>query len=226
MDKVSDIIRKRLVLNGVDFKANDNIADHLKKGELEKIQKEVEEGFMAVFDSLLIDRENDWNSEDSPKRLAKMLCQEIFNGRYSAPPKITAFPNASKYDQLYVVGPIAINSTCAHHWQPFNGFVWVGVTPGSKVIGLSKFHRLCKYYAERPQIQEELTEQIAKAVQEATDAPGVAVLIKAKHFCVCNRGVRDTSSQMITSKLTGNIRETDSLKQEFFQLVSQLKEPN
>lgn len=226
MKKVSDAIRKRLIDAKIDFKSNDNIFQYLEPGELEQIEKEVEQAFVHVLDSLVIDRANDHNSADTPRRLAKMFCREVFNGRYVPSPKITAFPNAAKYDQLYVVGPIAINSTCAHHWMPFNGFVWVGVTPGSKVIGLSKFHRLCKHYAERPQIQEELCENLAAAIQEATEADGVAVLIKAKHFCVCNRGVKDTSSQMVTSKLLGKLREEPSLKQEFFQIVDTLREPS
>lgn len=216
--KISEI-KDRIKKAGAGFKANDNISEFLKDGDLTVIQETVEKDFQKVLESLVIDTKNDPNSKETAKRIAKMFVKEIFAGRYCKMPKVTSFPNVS-YDQLYVVGPITIKSTCAHHFQPFNGECYIGVFPGVNVIGLSKFHRICNHFARRPSIQEELTDQIANAVQEVTHAEGVAVMISAKHFCVCNRGVEDEHSEFVTSKVLGTLRDQPMLKDEFFRIVS------
>ena len=218
-DKISDVIRKRIKKAGGKFNCNSNISEFIKAGELVKLQAEVQDSFQKVLESLVIDTDNDHNSIETAKRVAKMYCQEIFAGRYNKPPKVTSFPNVS-YDQLYVVGPITIKSTCGHHFMPFTGEAYIGVFPGTDVIGLSKFHRICDYVSRRPSIQEELTEQISQEVQDATKAKGVAVLVRAKHLCVCNRGVQDEHSEMFTSKLTGSLRDEPALRDEFFRIIA------
>ena len=179
--------------------ANDTIYASLNEGDLQKIEDEVAKAFQGVLKALIINTTDDHNSKDTARRVAKMFVHELFRGRYYPPPEITAFPNAKQYDQIYMTGPITINSTCAHHFQPITGGCYVGVFPGEKVIGLSKFNRLVDWIVSRPQIQEEMTEQIADEIEKQTEAKGVAVVIKAKHFCMSARGVKEHDSDMLTS---------------------------
>ena len=99
-----------------------------------------------------------------------MFITEIFSGRYETLPRITSFPNITDYDQLYTTGPIAVRSTCAHHMQPIVGKCYIGVFPGKHVIGLSKFNRIVRWIVQRPQIQEEMTMQIADKLEKITKA--------------------------------------------------------
>jgi GTP cyclohydrolase I len=221
--KTSERIRARLREAGVSFFANDNIADHLFDGEKEELLLEVERQMQDVLDALVIDTLNDHNTQDTAKRVSKMFLNEIFGGRYDTIPKVTSFPNASNYDQIYVTGPITVRSTCAHHMMPIVGKAYVGVFPGTAVIGLSKFNRLVDWIASRPQIQEEMTQQIADIIEEMTEANGVAVVIKAEHFCMTHRGVKEHESDMTTSIMRGAFRDDPSLKQEFFNIISQMK---
>ena len=173
--------------------------------------------------ALVINTTDDHNSQDTARRVAKMFVHEIFRGRYYPPPEVTSFPNAKKYDQIYVSGPISINSTCAHHFQPITGQAYVGVFPGKRVVGLSKFNRIVDWIASRPQIQEEMTEQIADMVEKETEAQGVAVLIKAEHFCMTARGVKEHESEMMTSVVRGMFRDEPATKAEFFSLLNNMK---
>lgn len=219
---ISEEIRNRIDDDEGQFFANHNISKYLKEGDIELLVDEVAEKFEAVLRSLVIDIDHDHNTNGTARRVAKMYVKEIFSGRYETDPNITTFPNASKYDQVYVVGPIAIHSACSHHFQNIIGHAYIGVAPGSSVIGLSKFHRQIRNIARRPQIQEELTSQIADKLCEVADTESVAVQIDAEHHCVACRGVMDNSS-MITNIMRGSFRADSSLKQEFMQLVSDLK---
>lgn len=221
--RISEVIRKRVKESGKRFHCNDNISEFIKPGELELLQKEVEQGLAGVLGSLVIDTENDHNTKDTAKRVAKMYLNEIFSGRYVACPDATEFPNASKYEGLYLTGPITIRSTCAHHQQNITGHCWVGVFPGDEVIGLSKFNRIVDWVASRPQIQEELTVQIADEIEKATKAKGIGVVIKAEHHCMTHRGVKEHESDMTTSVLRGELKTNQILKAEFFDLVSGMK---
>lgn len=222
-DKTSDIIRKRLKDAGKSFKCNDNISEFVSESELLDLQKEVEASFQDIFNSLVIDTENDHNTSESAARISKMYCQELFSGRYKDVPKITDFPNASSYDGLYLSGPIPVRSCCAHHFQAISGNCWIGIFPGERVIGLSKFNRIVEHICARPQIQEELSVQIADEIERVTGAKGVGVIIKAEHHCVLARGVKAHDSDMTTSVLRGEIRNNAKLKNEFFSLLSTMK---
>ena len=201
------------------FLANSNIGEC----NPEEIQKDVEVAFQGVLDALRIDTEDDHNTKETAKRVAKMYVQELFRGRYYPIPACTAFPNVKHYDQIYITGPITINSTCAHHFQAIAGKAYVGIFPGQKVIGLSKFNRMVDWVASRPQIQEEMTEQIADMIQEETEAKGVAVIVKAEHFCMTARGVKEHESNMVTSVVRGIFRDEPATKAEFFSLLSNMK---
>jgi GTP cyclohydrolase I len=187
------------------------------------IECEVAEAFQDVLKALVINTDDDHNTKDTAHRVAKMFVHEIFRGRYYPPPEVTSFPNAKEYDQIYVSGPMSINSTCAHHFQPITGQAYVGVFPGKRVVGLSKFNRIVDWIASRPQIQEEMTEQIADMVEKETEAQGVAVVIKAEHFCMTARGVKEHESEMMTSVVRGMFRDEPATKAEFFSLLNNMK---
>ena len=223
MNCCSDELVKRMTTIKHKHFANDTIFAYLDPGDVDKIEDEVTEAFEGVLKALVINTKDDHNSKDTARRVAKMFVHEIFKGRYYPPPEITAFPNAKQYDQIYMTGPITINSTCAHHFQPITGGCYVGVFPGEKVIGLSKFNRLVDWIASRPQIQEEMTEQIADEIEKQTEAKGVAVVIKAKHFCMSARGVKEHDSDMLTSVVRGDFLKIEHLKAEFFSLLNNMK---
>lgn len=223
MTPVSDRIRARLVAAGLKFRANDNIAACIEPGELEQLTAEVAQQVEALLQTLVIDTRNDHNTQETARRVARMYVDEIFAGRYIASPDLTAFPNVTSYDELYVVGPITVRSTCAHHLQNIRGSCWIGIFPGKNVLGLSKFYRLAEWIASRPQIQEEMTIQIADLVEAETQAEGVAVVVKAEHMCVTHRGVREHASDMTTSVLRGILRESSDTRAEFFRLLQGMK---
>jgi GTP cyclohydrolase I len=220
---ISDELRKRMTTIKHKHFANDTIYTYLDPGDVNQIEDEVTEAFEGVLKALVINTTDDHNSQDTARRVAKMFVHEIFRGRYYPPPEVTAFPNAKEYDQIYMSGPMSINSTCAHHFQPITGQAYVGVFPGKKVIGLSKFNRMVDWIASRPQIQEEMTEQIADMIEEETEAKGVAVVIKAEHFCMTARGVKEHESEMMTSVVRGCFRYEPPIKAEFFSLLSNMK---
>ena len=216
----AELLRSKIAKSG-PLMSNDSVV--LTAAERLVVQQAAQVRLQQLMEALLIDREHDHNSEDTPFRVAKMLVNETFVGRYTAPPKITSFPNVTQLDQVYVVGPIDVKSVCAHHWQPFIGSAWIGVMPETdgKLIGLSKFNRVVDHYARRGQIQEELTQQISDHLVTAIRPRGLAVLIKTQHFCMRCRGVnQDTST--ITCVLQGEMRDSISVKQEFLTFVSML----
>tara|TARA_B100000424_G_scaffold100768_2_gene75618 strand:+ start:220 stop:885 length:666 start_codon:yes stop_codon:yes gene_type:complete len=202
---------------------NDNISKVINEKDINQIQEDVQKHFQKVLDSLRIDTKNDHNTKDTAKRVAKMFVRETFYGRYTKKPRVTAFPNANSYDELYITGPISIRSTCAHHFQPIVGNCWIGVFPGKNVIGLSKFNRLVDWIVRRPQIQEEMTVQIADLIEKETKAAGVAVIVKAEHMCLTHRGVKEHESDMTTSVIRGVFKENPILKSEFLQLLKGMK---
>jgi len=220
---ISEVIRKRLQDRKQQYFSNDNIAAVMSDGDTDLMVDEVATKMEAVLKSLVIDTKKDHNAKDTARRFAKMLVLETFNGRYSKAPDVTEFPNVNKVDELYVVGPINMRSACAHHWVPITGEVYIGVLPKDNLIGLSKFHRTVIHLASRPQIQEEMTEQIADAVEAVTQPLGLAVLVVGNHLCCGHRGVKDQGSRMVTSVMRGEMRTDKSLKSEFYKMVEMAK---
>lgn len=216
----SERVRNRLRNLGWDFRANSNIFDALEPGELDAIQAEAEGHIQALLRSLVIDTENDHNSNETAKRVAKMYVREVFAGRYTPPPRTTDFPNAAKMDQLYTVGPIVVRSACSHHLVPIMGHAWIGVIPGERVIGLSKFSRLAEWVLGRPQIQEEASVMLADAIETMIEPLGLAVVVKAKHLCCGWRGVKDAGQEMTTSVMRGVLRDDSDARREFLALIA------
>lgn len=220
--KVSDQIRQRILEAGARFHSNDNIADFIEDGEMDALVDEVAAEFQGVLQSLVIDTEHDHNTQDTARRVAKMFIKETFSGRYKPVPKVTAFPNMG-YKSLYATGPISIRSTCAHHFQNIVGKCWVGIVPEGEVIGLSKFNRIVHHICERPQIQEEMTTQIADALKKYAKTDNIAVLVKAEHHCMTHRGVKEHESDMTTAIMLGAFDSHAPLKKEFYDICLSMK---
>jgi GTP cyclohydrolase I len=173
-----------------------------------------------LFDALQIEHRNDHNTRDTPHRVARMFVDDIMRGHFSGPPVLTEFENVREFDQLIVMGPIDIRSTCAHHLMPIYGEAFIGVLPATtgKIIGLSKYDRIVDYFCGRLQIQEELVQQIGQFIMDKTTALGVAVRISAVHMCKTHRGVRASHcSRMITSAYFGALKDDQQRKDEFLR---------
>jgi GTP cyclohydrolase I len=215
----SQVIKRRLQDFGARFWAGDNISEFITEEEVEDLIDEATEAFEAVLDALVIDRENDPNSRGTARRLAKMYYREIMAGRYEPRPKSTAFPNDSKdaYTGMLVVRS-ELKSMCSHHHQPVNGTAYIGVLPGAKVIGLSKYTRIAQWCARRGTLQEELCNDIAREIQEACGTDDVAVYIQATHGCCENRGIGAHSSLTQTAVMRGRF-ENAPVKEEFYDNI-------
>ena len=220
---VSVKIRERLQAARRRFNANDNIADFIEPGELEKLLDEVTTKMEGVLDSMVIDTARDHNTANTARRVAKMYVNEVFKGRYVKPPEITEFPNAERLNELMIVGPITVRSACSHHFCPVIGKLWIGVMPNERtnVIGLSKYARLAEWIMGRPQIQEEAVVQLADLIQQKTKPDGLALVMEATHFCMAWRGVKDMDSKMINSVMRGVFLKDMNLRREFLSLIPQ-----
>ena len=177
----------------------------------------ISEKFKEILSILEFDL-NDQQIKETPQRWAKMMVNELLIGCYTPEPEITVFENTKKYDEMVFVGPIQIKSMCSHHFVPFVGEAYIAYIPDKKVIGISKLARITKWFMRRPQIQEELTQQIANYVQENLSPKGVGVFIEAQHLCMVARGVEENNSKMSTSALRGNFLDP-STREEFFNII-------
>jgi GTP cyclohydrolase IA len=218
----SSRIRSRLVRANKRFHANDNISAFVKDGELDQLRDEVAIKMAEVLKSLVIDTENDHNTEETSKRVAKMFIKEVFAGRYVKQPDVTEFPNIEHLNELMIVGPITVRSACSHHLCPIIGRVWIGVMPNehSNLIGLSKYARLCDWIMSRPQIQEEAVTMLANLLQEKVKPDGLAIVMEADHFCMNWRGVKDMDSKMTNSVMRGSFLKDPNLRREFLSLLT------
>ena len=216
-------IRERILAARKRFNANDNIAEFIQPGELDHLLDEVSAKMQTVLDSMVIDTQNDHNTQDTARRVAKMYLKEVFKGRYVESPEVTEFPNAEHLNELMIVGPITVRSACSHHLCPVIGQIWIGVMPNehTNVIGLSKYARLAEWIMGRPQIQEEAVVQLADLIQRKTQPDGLAIVMEASHFCMGWRGVKDMDSKMINSVMRGVFLKDANLRREFLSLIPQ-----
>jgi GTP cyclohydrolase I len=221
----SERIRYRLVGAGQRYHANDNIAAHIRDGELAELKAEVQQHMQQVLRALVIDTDSDHNTNETAKRVAKMFVEEVFRGRYVPMPAVTEFPNFSRLNELMIVGPITVRSACSHHLCPILGRVWIGVLPNehSNLIGLSKYNRICDWIMSRPQIQEEAVTMLANELQERVKPDGLAIVMEADHFCMHWRGVKDTESAMVNSVMRGAFLKDPNLRREFLSLLPNRK---
>ena len=216
----SNKIRNKLKEADKRFWAGDNISDFMEEGDREALIEELVPRFEYVLDGLVIDRENDPNSNQTGRRLAKMYINELMGGRYEAIPNATAFPNevTDGYKGMIVIRSELI-SMCSHHHQTVKGVAYIGIIAADKLIGLSKYTRIAQWCARRGTLQEELCNDIAREIKKATGSNDVGVYIQATHGCVENRGVLAHSSLTQTTVLEGAFKEEGKVQQEFMDNI-------
>ena len=184
----------------------------------EKVEM-IEADFRHIMETLGLDLTDD-SLKGTPKRVAKMFVKEIFGGLLpERKPGMSTFENKYNYNQMLVEKDIVVYSTCEHHFLPIVGRAHVGYISKGKVIGLSKMNRIVEYYAKRPQVQERLTMQIVKAMQDALGTDDVACIIDAKHLCVNSRGIKDIESSTVTAEYGGAFKENEQLRKEFIAYI-------
>lgn len=173
-------------------------------------------GYMTeIVDTLGLDLSDDSLAE-TPHRIAKMYVNEIFCGLdYENFPKIALIENKMGVEEMVKVSDISLTSTCEHHFITIDGVAKVAYIPGNKIIGLSKINRIVRFFAQRPQVQERLTQQVLLALQALLETDNVAVTIDATHYCVKSRGVMDVNSTTQTTALGGIFKSNQRTRAEF-----------
>ena len=155
---------------------------------------------------------------ETPHRIAKMYVDELFGGLdYRNFPKISVIDNKMGVEEMVKVDNISVISTCEHHFVTIDGASRVAYIPKDKIIGLSKINRIVRFFAQRPQVQERLTQQILVALQTLLETHDVAVTIDATHYCVKSRGVMDSNSSTQTTALGGQFKEDHRTRAEFLR---------
>ena len=216
----SDQLKAKLQDAGIRYWAGDNISEVMQEGDKEKLIEELVPKFEGVLESLVIDIDNDPNSQDTARRLAKMYINELLAGRYNPKPNATAFPNHTDeaYDGMLVVRS-ELKSVCSHHHQPVSGVAYIGIIAADTLIGLSKYTRIAQWCARRGTLQEELAMDIAREIMNATGSGNVGVYIQATHGCCENRGIMAHSSLTQTTVLKGAFKEDPATKKEFMDNI-------
>jgi GTP cyclohydrolase I len=180
----------------------------------EKYQR-IRKSFSDIARTLGLDLSDDSLSE-TPDRIARMYVDEIFAGLdYLNFPKITLIDNKMGVEEMVKVSDIAVTSTCEHHFVTIDGTARVAYIPRDKIIGLSKINRIVRFFAQRPQVQERLTQQLLVALQTLLETRDVAVSIDATHYCVKARGVMDANSRTQTTALGGIFKKRHKTRAEF-----------
>ncbi len=192
--------------------------DAFEKSDEEKI-KNIQSHFGKIMEELGLDVSDD-SLSGTPYRFAKMYVKELFYGlNPKNKPKLSVFENKYEYKKMVVEQNIAVDSSCEHHFLPITGQAHIAYVPKDKVIGLSKINRLVDYYAHRPQVQERLSLQILKDLQNTLGTDDVIVMISAKHLCVSSRGIKDKNSFTTTLEYGGCFSKKNKRK-EFLNLIS------
>jgi GTP cyclohydrolase IA len=192
-------------------------ADAFELSDAEKI-KAIEHHFESIMHIMGLDLTDD-SLKGTPHRVAKMYIKEIFQGLNPAnKPRMALFENKYKYNEMLVEKNISFYSNCEHHFVPIIGKAHVSYISNGQVIGLSKLNRLVQYFSKRPQVQERLTMQIGKELQQVLGTQDVAVVIDAKHLCVASRGVEDDTSSTVTAFYGGAFKQ-EGKKTEFLKYL-------
>ena len=209
-------VHEHLVKMGVETPmANNPMSQMDRKSKIAVLETK----FQEVLAILGLDLSDD-SLNETPLRIAKMYINEIFWGLdYEAFPKCTTVDNKMKYNEMVVERNVSVQSNCEHHFVIIDGLATVAYVPKDKVLGLSKINRIVEYFSKRPQIQERLTEQIFHTLQFILDTEDVAVMIDAQHYCVKSRGVEDTGSSTVTSRLGGGFKTDPAARAEFLNIA-------
>lgn len=210
--KQGNEVRQMLVKESLEYAERNSYL-----GDTQSRQIGVENHFHAIMLALDLPMDNE-SLKDTPSRVAKMFCQEIFYGlNYDKWPSCSTFDSVS--DSMVAVRDIEVKSMCEHHFLPFIGTATVGYIPHGKVIGISKLNRIVDFFSRRPQMQERLTAQIAQAVAFVLGTNDVGVYMRAHHHCTHMRGIKDFTSSTVTSELLGRFRSVPELRSEFLTLT-------
>lgn len=191
----------------------------LSKDEKEVIIEQAAYHYGEFLSALGVDWENDPNSSDTPRRVAKAYVNDLWAGRYNPMSGITAFPSDG-YDGIVQESNIPVTSMCSHHHETIMGNVSIAYIPAKdgKVVGLSKLNRIVEHFGRRGSIQEQLTVAIHNAVDQICEGNlGVAVMINATHNCVQCRGVKHRGASMQTAKLSGAFLDDAAARAEFYK---------
>jgi len=201
----------RLVNKYLDDKGINTPVTELVKEDREVKLAKVAELTKEMLEVLGLDLTDD-SLEETPMRVAKMYVDEIFSGlRYDTFPKCTTVENKFCHgDEFVLEKNITLYTDCEHHLRPIIGHAHIAYIPGEKVLGLSKLNRITQYFAQRPQVQERLTQQIAESIAFITDSQDVMVVVEAAHTCVSQRGIKDTQSSTVTACCLGQFGEQHS----------------
>jgi len=227
-DKHIDIENLELAQPGFANGISTYLRDAIKNGQYSLSDKQklaiIEEAtvhYGKFLTALGVDWENDPNSSNTPRRVAKAYVNDLWKGRYEPLDSVTSFPSDG-YDGVVFEGGIPITSMCSHHHQTINGLCHIAYIPTleGRVVGLSKLNRIVEHFSRRGAIQEQLTVAIHNAVNQICENNiGVAVMIEATHNCVSCRGVKHQGASMKTSKLSGSFLNEDSARLEFYEFV-------
>lgn len=177
----------------------------------------IRDNFESIAETLGLDLADD-SLQETPHRIAKMYVDEIFGGLdYGRFPKISVIDNKMQVEEMVLVDHIDLVSTCEHHFVTIDGSARVAYIPGAKIIGLSKINRIVRFFAQRPQVQERLTQQVLVALQTLLETDNVAITINAVHYCVKSRGVMDANSATRTTALGGVFKSDAATRSEFLR---------
>jgi len=191
--------------------------DAFKLSKDEKINM-IKQDVQHIMETLGLDLSDD-SLKGTPNRVAKMFVNEIFGGLDpTKKPKASTFENKYQYGEMLVEKNITVYSTCEHHFLPIVGRAHVAYISNGTVVGLSKMNRIVDHFSKRPQVQERLTIQIVKELQNVLNTKDVACVIDAKHLCVNSRGIRDIESSTVTSEFGGKFKEKET-KREFLNYI-------
>lgn len=203
------LVRDTLIARGLETPMKDTGLSNDEK------YARIKDAMTTVVETLGLDL-NDDSLNETPHRIAKMYVNEIFGGLdYANFPKMSVIENKMQVDEMVKVNDIHLTSTCEHHFVTIDGFAKVAYTPKNKIIGLSKINRLVRFFAQRPQVQERLTQQVLISLQTLLETEHVAVSIDATHYCVKSRGVMDTHSTTSTTALGGIFKSNVHTRAEF-----------
>ena len=211
---IEDIIGDSHLSTSEETPLRDDAFELTDSEKIEIIEKRVAD----ILYTLGMDMTDD-SLKGTPKRVAKMFVNEIFSGlNPKNKPKASTFDNKYKYGEILVEKNITLYSTCEHHLLPIVGKAHIAYISNGNVVGLSKMNRIVQYYAQRPQVQERLTIQIVRELQEVLNTKDVACVIDAKHLCVNQRGIKDIASSTVTCEFGGVFKNQDK-KQEFLDYI-------
>lgn len=212
MKDLAQAVRDRLESKGIETPMSGPIGSNFAKVVT------VQDHLRQIMIALGLDLSDD-SLMNTPRRVAKMYCEEVFYGLdYENFPECSTFENKMQVDEM-ISGSCSINSFCEHHLVPFIGVAHIAYIPNTKILGLSKFNRVADFFSRRPQVQERLTSQIMETLKMVVDTEDVAVVIRATHYCVHLRGVKDLNSSTVTSKMSGRFMTIPALRAEFLALT-------